>query len=50
MKHENISKVIGSINEKYIIEAENYSSKAKRYCVKSFLLKHLLQLVCFYVC
>lgn len=39
MKHENISKVIGSINEKYIIEAENYSSKAKRYCVKSFFIK-----------
>lgn len=39
MKRENISKVIGNINEKHISEAENYTSTAKRYSIKTFFIK-----------
>lgn len=39
MKRENISKVIGNINDKHISEAENYTSPVKRYSIKSFFIK-----------
>lgn len=39
MKRESISKVIGNINEKHISEAEEYTSAAKRYSIKSFFIK-----------
>ena len=38
MKRENISKVIGNLNDKHISEAENYTSSAKRYSIKSFFI------------
>ncbi len=39
MKRENISKVIGNLNDKHISEAENYTSTAKHYSIKSFFIK-----------
>lgn len=39
MKRENISKVIGNLNDKHISEAENYTSTAKRYSIKTFFIK-----------
>ena len=39
MKRENISKVIGNLNEEHISEAENYSSKKKQSHSKAFNIK-----------
>lgn len=40
MKRENISKTIGNINSKHIIEAENYSATSKKvFSIKSFFIK-----------
>lgn len=39
MKRENISKVIGDLNEEHISEAENYSSKKKQSHSKAFNIK-----------
>ncbi len=39
MNRENISKVIGNLNDKHISEAENYTSTAKRYSIKTFFIK-----------
>ena len=39
MKREDISKVIGNINEKHVLEAENYTSTGKQYSIKSIFMK-----------
>ncbi len=39
MKRENISKAVGNINTKYIVEAENYSSVKKVFSIKTFFIK-----------
>lgn len=50
MKKENISKAIGNMNSKYIIEAENYSASAKKaFGNKSFPLKTFIA-ACLVIC